>query len=280
MSELLGHGDIRKHRPAYGESSSADTGFTELDRLMGGLRRGNLYLVAGRPGMGKSAFVLNVALNSLRASKPVYYFSPVISPEETVRRIISIMTGVETVSFRLRNLSDGEKSAVNTALTELRAMPLYICHTPFPEAEELASMLRTADRDGIAIIDDIQSVCWNKSRPFMPSIMDRDAISKISRELKLAAIDVGIPLLCTSRLSKELEHREDKHPLLSDLENTAGIMEYDADGVILMYRESYYRDTEDESKAELILAKNRWGSTGVDKVNFDPLSGRFSNIEE
>ena len=278
VTNLLGHATHEEGSAGHGKSSAITTGYAQLDSLMGGLRGGSMYLIGGRPGMGKAAFALNVALNILETSRPVYYFSPELSPEEIVHRLISIMTGVESLSFRLKNLSDKEKTAVNAALSRLKAMPLYICHTPFPEAEDLAAMIRTADKDGVAIIDDVQSVCWNKSRPFMRGFMDHDGISKVSRELKLAAIEAGIPLVCTTRLTRNLELRRDKHPILSDLEESAGVLEYDADGVIFIYRDAYYCESHDHGKAELILAKNRWGSTGNVQVKFDFASCRFSNI--
>ena len=112
----------------------------------------------------------------------------------------------------------------------------------------------------------------------MRGLMDQDGISKISRELKLAAIEAGIPLICTTRLTRNLELREDKHPILSDLEESAGVIAYDADGVIFIYRDAYYGGSEDDGKAELILAKNRWGNVGNVQVRFDFCSCRFSDI--
>ena len=261
-----------------GETKIA-TGFATLDRELGGLYPGGVYVVAGRPGMGKTAFALHTVINVLQnAKKPVYYFSNYLNAEELLLHLISIIAGIEIYSMKRGLLSESQWEAAAKALTRIADTEFYVSHTLFPEAADIAGFIRDEVRDGLVVIDGIQDVCYNGNRPFNSRIMDMAQISAVSRELKLAAADAGVPLLITSQLTRALESRKDKRPNISDLDNTVGIMLSDCDGAILLYREAYYMDSEKENKAELILAHTRYGSTATATVGFDSSTARFYSI--
>lgn len=255
------------------------TGFAALDHELGGLYPGGLYIVAGRAGMGKTAFALHTVLGTLQnAKKPVYYFSNYLTAEELLLHLISIIAGIEGYSMRRGLLSESQWEAAGKALAIIADTELYVSHTLFPEASDIAGFIREEVRDGLVVIDGIQDVCYGGNRPFNQRIMDMTQIAAVSRELKLAASDAGVPLLITSQLTRALESRKDKRPNLCDLDSTVGILLSDSDGAILLYREAYYMESENEDRAEVILAHNRHGSTATVTVGFDCPTARFYDI--
>lgn len=281
LTSLSERGDATWNGCTVPGSTDIATGFAKLDRGLGGLYPGGVYIVAARPGMGKTAFTLQVVLNVLQnAKKPVYYFSNYLTAEELLLRLICMIARIDSFSMRRGLLSEKEWENAASALSLIAETELYVSHTLFPETEDIAGFIRDEVHDGLVVIDGIQEVCYKGNRPFHTKVMDMAQIAAVSREFKLAAAEAGVPVMITSQLTRELERRVDNHPILSDLENTVGIMQSDADGVLFLYREAYYRDSEKEDQAEVILAKNRWGGTVHTTVGFDGRCARFYDISE
>lgn len=278
LKKMQDHGDTAWSMGGNG-NTEITTGFAELDRNLGGFHAGGMYVIAARPGMGKTAFALRVVLNVLQnAKKPVYYFSNYLNAEELLLRLICIIGEIDTYSMRRGFLSDGEWESAANALSIISKTEFYVSHTLFPETDDIAAFIRDEVRDGLVVVDGIQEVCCNGNRPFHSKVMDMAQIAAVSRKFKLAAAEAGVPLLVTSQLASELERRKDKAPTLGDLETTVGIMGSDADGVLFLYREPYYYPTVKENDAEIILAKNRWGMVCRTTVGFDGRCARFYDI--
>jgi replicative DNA helicase len=252
------------------------TGFLDLDDLTTGLYPGQLVIVAGRPGMGKTAFALNVALHVATALKgSVAIFSMEMSEQEITNRILCSDAGVDSHSLRTGKIHDDEFPSLSDAASRLSSAKIWIddsgVHTPFTIRARARRQKRAGNLD-LIIIDYLQLVTFpDKSENRVQEI------SAISRSLKAMAREMGVPVIALSQLNRSTE-KEDRRPRLADLRES-GSIEQDADIVMMLYREEIYKPSDsNKGKAELIIAKQRNGPTDTVHLAFDAGPTRFRNI--
>lgn len=257
--------------------SGLETGFVDLDSKISGLNKSDLLIVAARPAMGKSAFVLNIAtFVALHLKVPVMVFSLEMSKEQMVNRILCSESEVDSMKVRNADLNSEEWLKLGETSGKLSEMPLYIDDTPGLSSAELRAKCRKAKLEkniGLVIIDYLQLM---ESKNKSPS--RQQEISEISRSLKILAKELSVPVIALSQLSRATESRVDHRPMLSDLRES-GAIEQDADIVMFLHREDYYNaDTEKKNVAEVIVAKNRSGSTGTVELAWLGSYTKFANL--
>ncbi len=257
--------------------SGIESGFVDLDNKISGLNPSDLIIVAARPAMGKSAFVLNIA--SQVASKikvPVMIFSLEMSKEQMVNRILCSESEIDSMKIRNADLTSEDWLKLGKASSKLAEVPIYIDDTPGITSTELRAKCRKAKLEkniGLIIIDYMQ-LMESKSR----NSSRQQEISEISRSLKILAKELSVPVIALSQLSRATEQRTDHRPLLSDLRES-GSIEQDADIVLFLHREEYYNpDTENKNVAEVIIAKNRNGATGTVELAWLGQYTKFANL--
>ena len=243
------------------------TGFRDLDRLTSGLQPSDLILVAARPSMGKTAFTLNIAQNvGVKQHKTVAFFSLEMSQEQLVQRLLCQIAHIDSQKLRTGQLnSDDEWTKLTDACDKLYQAPIYIDDTPGISVTEMRSKARRLKAEhglDLIIVDYLQLMQGRNSES------RQQEISEISRSLKALARELKVPLIALSQLSRSVESRQDKRPMLSDLRES-GALEQDADIVSFLYREDYYdKETENQHNTEIILAKHRNGPDGSVKLYF------------
>jgi replicative DNA helicase len=265
------------------EDKNAVTGiathYTQLDEFTSGLQRGELIIIAGRPGMGKTSFALNIGENiALKNKLPVAVFSLEMTGEQLVQRLLSSAARVDQTSIKRGDLTYDDMDKLYLATNELKHAQLYIAETPGINVIDLrARVRRLKDQLGdlaLIVIDYVQIMSGfgtNKSSNRAQEIAD------ISRSLKAMALELNVPVVLLSQLNREVESRQDKRPNIADLRES-GALEQDADIILLLYRDSYYNpESKDGNLAEINIAKNRSGSTGVVKLAFTSKYTRFEN---
>jgi replicative DNA helicase len=254
------------------------TGFIDLDRLTGGLRPGQLVVIAGRPAMGKSVLATDVARHTaLHAPyRPVAFFSLEMSNDELMNRLTAAETGVPLHAINEGRLSDSDWTKVARRYGEIENAPLYIDQTPHITLAEIrAKARRQAAREplGLIVVDYLQLMATagrSDSR-------ERE-VAEISRGLKILAKEIGCPVIAVAQLNRGAEQRTDKRPMLSDLRES-GAIEADADLVILLYREDYYdKESPRAGEADFIVAKNRGGPTDTITVASQLHLSRFADM--
>ncbi len=258
--------------------SGIESGFIDLDQKISGLNPGALIIVAARPAMGKSAFVLNIANFVAQHQKtPVMIFSLEMSKEEIANRILSAEAEVDSMKIKNGNgLESDDWLKLGQASGRLSDLPIYIDDTPGLTAVELRAKCRKAKLEkniGLVIVDYLQLMeAKNKS------VSRQQEISDISRSLKILAKELGVPVIALSQLSRATEARTDHKPMLSDLRES-GAIEQDADIVMFIHREDYYNpDTDKKNIAEIIVAKNRSGQTGSVELAWLGQYTKFANL--
>ncbi len=255
------------------------TGFTELDDYTAGLQRTDLMIVAGRPSMGKTAFCLNVAQNAAtRSNAVVAVFSLEMSKEQLVTRMLASEARINAHRFRTGHLMTNEWERLAGAIGTLSDTKLFIDDTPGISALEIRAKIRRLAAEqkqiDLIVIDYLQLMGSGKGR----SESRQQEVSQISRELKGLAKEMDVPVVALSQLSRAPEARNPPKPLMSDLRES-GSIEQDADVVAFIYREDYYKETEEnKGLAELIIAKQRNGPTGTVKLAFLKEFTRFENF--
>ena len=257
--------------------SGLSTGFTEFDKLTTGLHPGDLVVVAGRPGMGKTSFAMNIAEHvAIERKLPTAVFSMEMSADQLALRILSSFGRIDQQRLRSGNLEDHDWSRLVSAGGLLREAPLYIDETGALNPLELrARARRMAARHQIklVVVDYIQLMQVPNTRENRTN-----EISEISRSLKALTKELAVPLIAISQLSRGVENRDNKRPRMSDLRESGGI-EQDADLVVFVYRDEYYnKDSPDKGTAEIIIAKQRNGPTGMVKTAFLGQYTRFDNL--
>ncbi len=257
--------------------SGIESGFTDLDLKTSGLNPSELIMVAARPAMGKSAFVLNIAHHvAMNGKVPVMIFSLEMSKEQMVNRILCSEAEVDSMKVRTGDLDSEDWIKLGKASGNLAEAPIYIDDTPGLSSAELRAKCRKAklEKDvGLIIIDYLQ-LMESKGR----SESRQNEISEISRSLKILAKELNVPVIALSQLSRAPESRPDHRPILSDLRES-GSIEQDADIVMFLYRDDYYNpDTEKKNVAEVIIAKNRSGSTGTVELAWLGKYTKFANL--
>jgi len=255
------------------------TGFIELDRLTSGFQPSDLIVVAGRPSIGKTSFVLNIAQYvGTRARIPVVIFSLESAKEQLVERMLCAEARVDTQKLRTGFLSEKDWSRLTDAAGLLADAPIYIDDTPNMSVLELrakARQLKAEHGIKMVVVDYLQLMEGDRQLENR-----QQQISEISRSLKALAKELQVPVVAISQLSRAVEQRQDKRPLLSDLRES-GAIEQDADVVLSLYRESYYtRRPEDEGTAEVIINKQRHGPVGKIQLTFIKEYARFENLAE
>ena len=269
--------NIEKLYKKKSKVSGVESGFTDLDLKTSGLNPSELILVAARPAMGKSAFVLNIAHHvAMHGRVPVMIFSLEMSKEQMVNRILCSEAEVDSMKVRTGDLDSEDWIKLGKASGNLAEAPIYIDDTPGLSPAELRAKCRKAklEKDiGVIIIDYLQ-LMEGKGK----SESRQNEISEISRSLKLVAKELNIPVIALSQLSRAPEARPDHRPILSDLRES-GSIEQDADIVMFLYRDDYYNpDTEKKNVAEVIIAKNRSGSTGTVELAWIGKYTKFANL--
>ena len=264
---------------AGGKITGIATGFTDLDYKMAGLQNSDLVLVAARPSMGKTAFVLNIAQYvSVKHNTTTVIFSLEMSKLQLVNRIISMESKVDSKNIRTGNLSPAEWSNIAEGASNVSMSHIIIEDTPGISVAELRSKCRKFKRDnnlGLIIIDYIQLMSGGGK-----SESRQQEVSEISRALKGVARELNVPVIALSQLSRSVESRPDKRPMLSDLRES-GAIEQDADVVMFIYREDYYKkDTDRPGVAEIIIAKQRNGPTGTVELGWIADLTKFVNLEQ
>lgn len=259
----------RKSGPDKELYIGAKSGFADLDHVITGLNRSDLIIVAARPAMGKSVFALNLAANFARHNKDseAVIFSLEMSKEQNVTRMLSSESIVELDYLMKGNISGDQWSKLAQGAERLSGMNIYLDDTAGITVPQMKAKLRRLKRPGLVIIDYLQLM--NSNRRIENRVNE---ISEITRQLKLMAKELDVPIITLSQLSRAVESRNDKRPLLSDLRES-GSIEQDADIVMFLYRDAYYnKDTPDPTLAECIVAKNRHGETGTVNLRF---SGQY-----
>ena len=259
------------------------SGFTKLDEMTSGWQNSDLIIIAARPSMGKTAFCLNVAQFAAYSHRvPVLFFSLEMSHQQLVKRLISSEARIDSSKIRSGFLSDDDWSKLTLAAGVLEDTPLLIDDTPGASLMEIRSKARKAysqDKIGLIIIDYLQLITLNKDGSQKVESRQQE-VSAISQGLKNLARELNVPVICLSQLSRKVEERPDKRPLLSDLRES-GSIEQDADIVMFLYRDEYYNKLKEESKgkAEVIIAKQRNGSIGTAHLAFNSNCVKFDNLE-
>ncbi|MDA8198114.1 MAG: replicative DNA helicase [Thermaerobacter sp.] len=253
------------------------TGFHDFDRITSGMQASDLWVVAARPSMGKTNFCLNIARHvAVHEHVPVVIFSLEMSQEQLALRLISAEADLDGQRLRTGDLTDEMWSHLTHALGRLGDAPIYIDDTPALSPLELAAKARSLHRKhnlGLVIIDYLQLMSARGR-----SENRQQEISEISRGLKALARELEVPVLTLSQLSRAVESRNDKHPMLSDLRES-GAIEQDADLVAFIYRDDYYvKDSATPGQAEVIVAKQRNGPTGTVTLAFRKDTGKFLSV--
>jgi replicative DNA helicase len=252
------------------------TGFNDLDEIMSGLQPSTLNIVGARPAMGKTAFGLGIATHvATTAKKPVLFFSLEMGHAELTQRILSSEARVDSQKLRTGRLVDTDWSKIGRALNRLE-VPLYLDDNPRVTVMEIRAKARRmkARHGGLAlvVIDYLQLMSGGSN-----SENRQLEVSEISRGLKILARELDTPIIALSQLSRTLETRADKRPMLADLRES-GSLEQDADVVMFLYRDEVYnRESPDKGSAEVIIAKHRSGPTGVVRLVFNGAYTKFDN---
>lgn len=254
------------------------TGFEDLDRILTGMNKGDLVLVGARPGMGKTAFALNIAANVAKnTKKTVCIFSLEMSAEQLVTRMFASEAMIDNGKLRTAQLDSKEWGRLAQASGLLSGCNILIDDTPGNSVASMKAKLRREQKNlGLIVVDYLGLMTGDrKSENRVQEVAD------ISRGLKLMAKEFGVPVICCAQLNRGTESRNDKKPMLSDLRDS-GAIEQDADVVIFLYRGEYYKpeDTGASSTAEIIIAKNRHGATGTVHMGWHGQYTKFVSINK
>lgn len=274
------HLNLLKNDPQA--ASGQQTGFSDLDKVLVGMGEGDLVLVGARPGMGKTSFAMNIASKvAMSSKKTVCVFSLEMSAQQLVSRMLSSEALIDSYSIRSGNLSGDEWSKLAKTASVLSECEILIDDTAGMNVTAMRAKLRRVKNLGLIVVDYLQLM--QSDRKIDNRVQE---VGDISRNLKLLAKDMKVPIICCAQLSRGPESRNDKRPMLSDLRDS-GAIEQDADVVLFLYRDEYY-DTADkkndiQNTAEIIVAKNRHGSTSNVKMGWYGKFTKFtslSNLEE
>ena len=268
---------LNKLQSIDGNISGIRTKFRDLDKITSGLQKGDLIILAARPAMGKTAFALNIAHNvAYQAEEPVAIFSLEMPASQLVQRIICSMGGIEGSTMRTGEILRTNANKYYAAAERVSKCNLYIDDTPGVKINEIVAKCRKLKQEHglrLIVIDYLQLIT-RESR--------QQEVSDISRQLKMLARELDVPVIALSQLSRSVEQRPNKRPMMSDLRES-GAIEQDADIVTFIYREGYYKasegkEEEDNGLTEIIIAKHRNGATGEVNLAFEKNFSRFSDL--
>ncbi len=278
LQDVYGH--LQELRTNAEATQGTKTGFSLLDRVLAGMGKSDLVLIGARPGMGKTSFALNIATNvAKQTKKAVCIFSLEMSAEQLVNRVLSSEALVNSYALRTGELTPEDWEHLAVASGELSGCDILIDDTSGMTVTAMKAKLRRVQNLGLVVIDYLglmQGDHHNDNRV--------QEVSEISRSLKIMAKELMVPVICCAQLSRGPESRTDKKPMLSDLRDS-GAIEQDADTVIFLYRSEYYKTDETANNqttsiAEVIIAKNRHGSTGNVPMGWNGQYTKFLTIEE
>ena len=256
------------------------TGLADLDRMILGLNKSELILVAARPGMGKISIALNMALHAaVNEGKTIAMFSLEMSREQLVSRLLSKAALIPSQNLMTGQLTPQQWRNITDAAQTLSATDIRIDDNPSLTVSEMNAQCRRIPKLDLVIIDYLQLMQSAGSGHTWSNESRTQAVSDISRMMKIMAKELNVPVICLSQLSRANESRQDKRPMLSDLRES-GAIEQDADVVIGLYRDGYYnKECENPNLAEAIILKNRKGSTGTVELTWLPEYTSFGNVE-
>jgi replicative DNA helicase len=256
------------------ESIGLPSGFRDLDALLGGFQKSDLLIFAGRPGMGKSSFLLSAAVNAARIGGRIAIFTMEMGVDQLTQRMISMETGIASQKLRLGQLNPNEYSRFVEAAGRVSRFPIYIDDTPALNPIQMRTKCRRLQHEhgiDLVIVDYMQLM--NAGGQYQNNRVQE--ISYISRAMKELARELKVPVFSAAQLSRAVEQRQDKRPVLSDLRES-GSIEQDADIVMFLYRDSVYNEaTEFPNQAEIIVSKHRNGPTGTISLYFDKSVTKF-----
>ncbi|UYM80914.1 replicative DNA helicase [Heyndrickxia coagulans] len=262
-----------------GDVTGIPTGFYELDRMTAGFQRNDLIIVAARPSVGKTAFALNIAQNvGTKTGENVAIFSLEMGAEQLVMRMLCAEGNIDAQRLRTGALTDEDWRKLTMAMGSLSNSGIYIDDTPGVRVTEIRSKCRRLKQEhglGMVVIDYLQLIQGSAhSRENR-----QQEVSEISRSLKALARELEVPVIALSQLSRSVQQRQDKRPMMSDIRES-GSIEQDADIVAFLYREDYYeQDTENKNIIEIIIAKQRNGPVGTVQLAFVKEYNKFVNLE-
>ena len=270
--------ELEKLYNMKGNIAGIPTGFNDLDVKLAGLHNSDLIILAARPAMGKSAFAINIAANvAVQSNIPVAIFNLEMSKEQIGNRILCSEAMVDSNKIRTGQIDDEDWTKLAGTIGRLSDAPIYIDDTPGITITEIRAKCRKLKLEkeiGLVVIDYLQLIAGTGKAGSR-----EQEISEISRSLKILAKELEIPVIAISQLSRGAEKREDKRPMLSDLRES-GAIEQDADIVMFLYRDDYYNeDSEKKNVAEVIVAKQRSGSTGTVELAWLPSYTKFGNLD-
>jgi len=265
--------------------SGISSGFFDLDSFTQGFQKSDLIIIAGRPSMGKTALSLNIASNIIKDSNlPVLFFSLEMSKEQLTYRLLTNETDITNLRLKTGNLYKEDWIKLNSTIKKLSGLPFFIDDTPSPSIPDIKSKIKKIlfeqNQIGLIIIDYLQLMQNSKFKTENRA----QELSQITRSLKNIAREFSVPIIALSQLSRNVESRVNKRPVLSDLRES-GSIEQDADLVLMLYRESYYNSSESLENinlidnVELIIAKQRNGPVGTVDLHFDSSRTKFLNVD-
>lgn len=265
------------------EITGLATGFTDFDKLTAGLQPNQFVIIAARPAMGKTAFMLNLATNAaMHSNKSVAVFNLEMSAEQLTNRVLQSLGQINGSKMRTGRLEHNDWRRLNEAISKLSGVNLYIDDTPGITVGEIRSKCRRLSNSdkglGLVVIDYLQLI----TGPAKTAGNRQQEVSEISRSLKMMALELGVPVVAAAQLSRAVESREDKRPIMSDLRES-GSIEQDADIVSFLYRDDYYnkeaRRDDNASITEFIIGKNRSGPTTTIELLFKKDTSTFVNFQ-
>ncbi|GGJ64914.1 replicative DNA helicase [Anoxybacillus voinovskiensis] len=262
-----------------GEITGIPTGFTELDRMTAGFQRSDLIIVAARPSVGKTAFALNIAQNvATKTNENVAIFSLEMSAQQLVMRMLCAEGNINAQNLRTGKLTPEDWGKLTMAMGSLSNAGIYIDDTPSIRVSEIRAKCRRLKQEsglGMVLIDYLQLIQGSgRNRENR-----QQEVSEISRSLKALARELEVPVIALSQLSRSVEQRQDKRPMMSDIRES-GSIEQDADIVAFLYRDDYYdKDSENKNIIEIIIAKQRNGPVGTVQLAFIKEYNKFVNLE-
>ncbi len=264
-----------------GQIRGIPTGWRDLDTMTAGLQRSDLVVLAARPAMGKTTLVTNLAYNvASKAKQAVLFFSLEMSKEQLVDRMLADAAGVDSWNIRTGNLTDEDFEKLSNAMGEMAEAPIFIDDTPGVSVLEMRTKARRqahAQPLGLIIVDYLQLMSGSGNRNSDNRVQE---VSEISRGLKLIARELNVPVVALSQLSRSVESRSPQIPQLADLRES-GSIEQDADIVMFIYREQYYKpETERQNITDLIIAKHRNGPVGKIELYFHPERLKFMTLDK
>ncbi|WP_462410058.1 replicative DNA helicase [Neobacillus sp. Marseille-QA0830] len=262
-----------------GDITGIPTGFAELDKITAGFQRNDLIIVGARPSMGKTAFALNIAQNvAVKAGETVAIFSLEMGAEQLVMRMLCAEGNIDAQRLRTGSLTDEDWGKLTMAMGSLASSGIYIDDTPGVRVNDIRAKCRRLKQEhglGMIMIDYLQLILGSGRS----GENRQQEVSEISRSLKQIARELQIPVIALSQLSRGVEQRQDKRPMMSDIRES-GSIEQDADIVAFLYRDDYYdKESDNKNIIEIIIAKQRNGPTGTVQLAFVKEYNKFVNLE-